>query len=64
MMTFTPTATTDRGKFDNRMKWDFNRHALFHTGVTKIRHETLQYTHMANNQRRHDLLLDIDNDTC
>ena len=63
MMTFTPTTATDGCKLDHRVKWDFNRHALFDTGVTKVCHKTLQYTNMAYNQRRHDFLLDVNNDT-
>ena len=61
MSSLAPSSSTSRRKFNDRMKWYFNGHTFFNGGVSKVRDQYLENTHMANNKCGDDLLFKLHN---
>jgi hypothetical protein len=62
VMALAPSPSTNGRKLDHRVKRDGNGHASIHTGVAKVRHETLKDAYVADDQGWHDFLFQSNDD--
>lgn len=64
VQTFTPSTSTDGGVLHYCVHRYFDGHTLLDRGIPKVRHQTLQNTHVADQESWNDLLLQFNDNAC